>query len=264
MILSYDRNRSFRRTLRRSLPLVLYIADLALLTGGLFLIVSARFSAVETAPVSDAQAIAPSDSDAEASRFEGLTIIQQYSTQNDCYITNQHIQVEGIMLHSIGVSQSSAEILAENFNTFNPSGSAACPHAFLQSDGIVYQILPWNLYGWHAGGSANRPHIGLEMCEPDSLVYTSASEFYTTDAAAATAYVEGTYRTAVTLCAKLCTDYSLDPLEDGVILSHAEGSALGIASDHGDPEHLWSGLGLPYTMDTFRADVDALMRETQS
>lgn len=245
MNISYYRKRSFRRTLRRSLPLILYIAVLALLAGGLFLIVSARFS------------------DAEASRFEGLTIIQQYATQNDCYITNQHIRVEGIMLHSIGVPQSSAEVLAENFNTLNPSGSAVCPHAFLQSDGTVYQILPWNLYGWHAGGSANRTHIGLEMCEPDSLVYTSASEFYTTDTAASTAYVEGAYRTAVTLCAKLCTDYSLDPLKEGVILSHTEGSALGIASDHGDPEHLWSGLGLPYTMDTFRADVAALIHDTQ-
>lgn len=59
------------------------------------------------------------------------------------------------------------------------------------------------------------------------------------------------------LFAKLCRDYKLDPLKAGVIISHKEGHALGIASNHGDPEHLWTGLGLPFTMDTFRAAVKA-------
>ena len=57
----------------------------------------------------------------------------------------------------------------------------------------------------------------------------------------------------------LCQKYSLDPLEDGVILSHWEGHTRGIASNHGDPEHLWTQLGLPYTMDGFRADVKAAL-----
>ncbi len=33
----------------------------------------------------------------------------------------------------------------------------------------------------------------------------------------------------------------------------------GIASNHGDPEHLWQGLGMSYTMDGFRKDVAAAM-----
>ena len=55
----------------------------------------------------------------------------------------------------------------------------------------------------------------------------------------------------------LCRKYGLSPLGDGVIVSHKEGYKRGIASNHGDPEHLWTQLGMPYTMDTFRAAVKA-------
>ena len=57
----------------------------------------------------------------------------------------------------------------------------------------------------------------------------------------------------------LCEKYSLDPLADGVIISHKEGCSRGIASNHGDPEHLWTQLGMGYTMDGFRRAVKAAM-----
>ena len=68
-----------------------------------------------------------------------------------------------------------------------------------------------------------------------------------------------TYDTAVQLFAHLCKQYNLDPLADGVILSHKEGHKRGIASNHSDPEHLWNQLGMGYTMDTFRKAVKATM-----
>jgi hypothetical protein len=71
--------------------------------------------------------------------------------------------------------------------------------------------------------------------------------------------VKRTYESAVELFAYLCKEYNLDPLADGVIISHKEGHSRGIATDHGDPEHLWKGVGLSYTMDGFRADVKAKM-----
>ena len=64
---------------------------------------------------------------------------------------------------------------------------------------------------------------------------------------------------AVELFAMLCSSYDLDPLADGVIISHREGHARGVASNHGDPEHLWTQLGMGYTMDGFRSDVKAAM-----
>ena len=192
-----------------------------------------------------------------------LNIVQQYVEENKCYITNEPLEVKGLMLHSIGVELPNAQIFARNYNTAYPFGSAICTHAFLQSDGTVYQILPWDIVSWHSGGSANETHIGIEMCEPDTIVYTDVSTFYCTDEQAAKTYVVGAYDTAVSLFAELCMEYNLDPLEEGVILSHAEGNELGVASDHGDPEHLWKGLGLPYTMDTFRADVAARIAALQ-
>ena len=47
----------------------------------------------------------------------------------------------------------------------------------------------------------------------------------------------------------------------GAILARRGGAAAGLASDHGDPEHYWSGLGTGHTMDGFRADVAAAMTE---
>ena len=42
---------------------------------------------------------------------------------------------------------------------------------------------------------------------------------------------------------------------------HREGSSRGIASNHSDPEHLWLGLGMGYTMDGFRKEVAVAMKD---
>lgn len=51
--------------------------------------------------------------------------------------------------------------------------------------------------------------------------------------------VKRTYETAVKWFSWLCKTYGLDPLADGVVLSHKEGHERGLASGHGAPEHLW-------------------------
>ena len=130
-------------------------------------------------------------------------------------------------------------------------------HGFIQRDGTYYQTLPYTMRAWHCGGSANSTHIGIEMTEPASIVYTGGSNWRDLDPAATEAHVRGTYAAAVELFAQLCAQYALDPLADGVIISHAEGAARGIASAHADPAHLWRAFGL--TMDGFRADVAATM-----
>ena len=132
-------------------------------------------------------------------------------------------------------------------------------HAVLQAGGTAYQCRPWNYRGWHAGSTANNTHVSVEMTEPSQIKYTGGSTFTVLDKAASLAQAKGTYQTAVQLFAQLCKEYSLDPLGDGVIISHHEGYLRGVASDHGAPEHLWKGLGLSYTMDGFRKDVKAAM-----
>ena len=199
-----------------------------------------------------------------------MQIIQYYSVNNACYKNNvnkadsryttfQSRGPQGLMLHSVGCSQPSAKVFADRWNR---SGIEVAVHAVLQADGTVYQCLPWNYRGWHAGSTANNTHVGVEMTEPSQIKYTGGSTFTVSDKAAAQEQAKGTYQTAVELFAKLCKEYSLDPLGDGVIISHHEGYLRGVASDHGDPEHLWKGLGLSYTMDGFRKDVKAAMSET--
>lgn len=187
-----------------------------------------------------------------------MNIIQSYLTNNPCYKTNRKITVKGLMLHSVGCPQPKASVFVNNWN--KASYDRACVHGFIDANtGDIYQTLPWNHRGWHGGGSSNNTHIGVEMCEPAQIKYTGGASFTCSDKAAAQAAAKRTYEAAVELFAYLCQQYGLDPLKDGVIVSHREGHARGIASNHGDPEHLWKGLGMSYTMDTFRAAVKAAM-----
>ena len=191
-----------------------------------------------------------------------MKLVESILTKNPCYTAGRTITVKGLMLHSVGCSQPSALAFIKNWNS--PSFERACVHGFIDgNDGTVYQTLPWNHCGWHSGssinGSANNTHIGVEMCEPACIIYTGGATFKCSDLATAKAVEERTYKAAVELFAMLCKEFNLDPLADGVVISHKEGHARGIASNHGDPEHLWSQLGLPYTMDTFRKAVKEQM-----
>lgn len=190
-----------------------------------------------------------------------MNIVKYYSVNNDCYKYNmnkadsryvnfQKNGPKGLMLHSVGCAQPNAKVFA---NAWNKAGVQVAVHAVIQADGTVYQCLPWNYRGWHAAGSANNTHVGVEMTEPDAIKYTAGANFICINKERAQAQVRGTYNTAVDLFAFLCKQYKLNPLTD--IISHNEGGRKGVASGHVDPEHLWRGVGLPYTMDGFRRDV---------
>lgn len=178
-----------------------------------------------------------------------MEIIEAFAAKNKCYQAGAALVPRGLMLHSIGTPQPSAAALARYFDQYQPGGQSVCVHAFAQADGTVYQTLPWEMRGWHCGGSANSTHIGVEMTEPGAgMAYAEAA-----------AQITGTYRTAVALFAALCETYGLDPLADGVIIGHAEGHRRGVASNHADPEYLWQQYGMGYTMDGFRAAVAEAM-----
>lgn len=186
-----------------------------------------------------------------------MDIIEAFATKNKCYQVAAPLTPRGIMLHSIGCPQPNAAVLARYYNQYQPGGQSVCVHGFIQRDGTYYQTLPYTMRAWHCGGSANSTHIGIEMTEPASIAYTGGASWRDLDPAATEAHVRGTYAAAVELFAQLCEQYALDPLADGVIISHAEGAARGIASAHADPTHLWRVFGL--TMDGFRRDVAEAM-----
>ncbi len=203
-----------------------------------------------------------------------MKLIQDIMTKCPCYKYNRNPDLisdaatrkkytdfhkngpEALMLHSVGCPQPKASVFV---NIFGKSDyDSASVHAFIDAqDGSVHQTLPWNYRAWHSGGSANNTHVGVEMCEPDCITYTSGSTFKVSDKARALKQVQTTYKAAVELFAYLCKKYDIDPMKG--IVSHKEGHDKGIASNHGDPEHLWKGVGSRYTMDGFRKDVKAAM-----
>lgn len=190
-----------------------------------------------------------------------MEMIQSILINNPCYKAGKKIVVKGLMLHSVGCPQPSAEVFVRKWN--NMDASRACVHAFVDGNtGKIYQTLPWDHRAWHGGGESNNRYIGVEMCEPACIKYTSGSHFVCMDAEEALVVVRRTYQAAVELFAFLCEEFQLNPLEDGVIISHKEGHARGIASGHGDPDHLWNGMNCGYTMDGFRSDVARMMGKT--
>jgi hypothetical protein len=192
-----------------------------------------------------------------------MNIIKKYLKNNPCYKANRSIKVKGLMLHSVGVNQPDPLVFVSSWN--RSTFTSACVHGFVGLDD-AYITLPClektgtsghgaAHRGWHGGGKSNDTHIGIEMCEPSNIKYTGGASFTCTDKSKAIQFVEQTTQNAVELFALLCEYHNLDPLSDGVIISHAEGYRRGIAANHGDPDHLWRQLGMNYTMDTFRQNV---------
>lgn len=191
-----------------------------------------------------------------------MAIVTEYMTKNPCYQSGRTIAVKGLMLHSVGCAQPNPRVFVKNWN--RESYDRACVHGFVGEDEAIITLPCLETPGkamraWHCGASGNNTHIGVEMCEPGNIRYTGGASFTCTDLAAARSFVRKTTEQAVELFTQLCRFHGLNPMQD--IVSHAEGHALGIASNHADPDHLWRGLGMDYNMDDFRRDVAERLEE---
>lgn len=179
-------------------------------------------------------------------------------TRNDCYTVNRKITPKGIMIHATATP---GVMAGDWFSRWNKSYKAGetnrqvCVHAFVD-DKEVWQYLPWNHRGWHAGGSANDTHIGIEMCEPAGHSY-AGDTMVGYDAQKQAKYFEAVYNNTVELAVKLCKEFGLTEKN---IIDHSEGHKLGIASNHGDVAHWFPRHGK--NMNTFREAVrKALARD---
>lgn len=185
--------------------------------------------------------------------------VETMLTKNPCYTAGKKIKVSGLMLHSVGCPQPKAEVFIKQMNR---TEAKVCVHAFIDGNtGIVYQTLPWDCRAWHCGGGGNNTHIGVEMCEPSCIKYTGGATIACSDEAAAKEVVKRTCAVAVELFAELCKKFGLDPLKEGVIVSHKEGHDKGMASGHADPDHLFRQLHMNYSMDDFRKEVSEAMKK---
>lgn len=196
-----------------------------------------------------------------------MQIIAKYLTQNPYFRDGRWITgsaFRGFFLHSVGVGQPDPLVFIRQWNS--ASYGRAGINGFIGADAVYLTAPCLETPGRvkrmpHAGKPAgNNGYIGFEMCEPAQIHYTVGASFTVRDKAAAQAYCRKTYQNAVQLFARLCSFHGKNPLQDGVILSHNEAGKRGVASGHVDPEHLWRGLGLSYTMNGFRQDVAAAMR----
>lgn len=100
-----------------------------------------------------------------------MNIKTKIMTANDCYKAGRRIVPRGIMLHSTATP---GVMAAQWFSRWNRPGVKACVHAFAD-DREVWQYLPWEHRGWHAGGTANDTHISIELCEPVGFTYGPGS-----------------------------------------------------------------------------------------
>ena len=191
-----------------------------------------------------------------------MRLFRQYLRNNDCFRDGKKLKPAGVMVHSTGANNPLVsryvpgnEVIGQNTggNHWDQSNAEwekrfgvplnKCVHAFVgkMADGGVgtVQTLPWEMRGWHAGNrKGNDGYIGFEICE-DGLDDPE--------------YFEQIYREAVELTAMLCRVFELDPGKEGVVICHAEGHRLGLASNHADVFHWFSHFGR--SMDDFRADV---------
>ena len=170
-------------------------------------------------------------------------IIIAIHTQNDCYKAARPIVgPKGIVVHStaapnpwlkryVDCPAECGENKAGNHwnRSSKEMGRSVCAHAFIGYDKDkrirVAQILPYEYQNWLTGGSANKTHIGFEICEPADL--------------GDKAYFAEMWDVVVDYCAYLCKRFNLNPLGENVIIDHATAHKLGWGNNHGDVAHWW-------------------------
>ena len=170
-------------------------------------------------------------------------IIVAMHTKNDCYKAARPIVgPKGIVVHSTAApnpwlkryvdcpEQCGVNKAGNHWNhSSKEMGRSVCAHAFVGYDKDkrirVAQILPYEYQNWLTGGSANKTHIGLEICERADL--------------GDKAYVAEMWDVVVDYCAYLCKRFNLNPLGENVIIDHATAHKLGWGNNHGDVAHWW-------------------------
>lgn len=187
-----------------------------------------------------------------------MKLVQKFVKNNMHYKNNKIITVRGLVLHSVGCPQPDPDIFIKNWNT---SVNKYLTQIIIGTK-KAYEVLPCMqhkgraTYCWHVG-NANGYTIGAEMTEPSTIKYTGGSTWIDLNPDKTKEHVIKTYENAVDIFAQLCEFHGLNPLDDGVILSHSECYGKGIGTNHGDVEHIWRKFGL--TMNQFRKDVSSKM-----
>lgn len=186
-----------------------------------------------------------------------MEIRQYFLTNNDCYRFGRPLIPKGVIVHTTGAVNPFLSryigpddgILGDNplRNDWNHPNVLKCVHAMIGKDKFgkvrIYQTLPWDMRGWHAGHKiGNDTLIGFEILED-----TGDPEYFQT-----------VWDYAIDLCVFLAKTYKF-PV--GEIMGHYEAFGRGIASNHADPApYFWKH---KRTMDIFRSEVQKRLGEEE-
>lgn len=162
------------------------------------------------------------------------TITQRFISVNR---SGRTLKAIGTVVHETATPGASDE---DEFRYFNSGagGRSVSVHAFVDYDSIT-QTVPWNEQAWHAGGTANRSYIGIELCN-----YNDRSKF------------EEIWKRGVWLFAWLHVNViKQTTINKQTLMSHAEVSQKWGETDHNDPIAYFAKFGK--TVDMFRAEVQS-------
>jgi N-acetylmuramoyl-L-alanine amidase len=161
-------------------------------------------------------------------------IKRQYITMNRSY---EFFNPIGCTIHETASAGATAQM---NFNYFNTGDRNASAHAFVDWTQII-QAIPWNEKGWHAGATANKRYIGIELCRPKARDTTQFNEVW---------------KRSVWLTAYLFTSIlSVYTVNSNNLISHDEARIKFKDTTHTDPTGYFSEYGR--TMNDFRTAVQA-------
>ncbi|MFL0245538.1 peptidoglycan recognition protein family protein [Candidatus Clostridium stratigraminis] len=138
---------------------------------------------------------------------------------------------QGFVVHATDDVGATAQNEHDYFNSGNRSASA---HYVVEWTKII-QMIPDNEQAWHAGATANKKYLSVEICEPAN---NNASQF------------QEAWNRAVWLVASKCIQYGWDTSK---IYSHADISNLYHETDHTDPIGYFKQYGK--SMDQFKNEV---------
>ena len=190
-----------------------------------------------------------------------MDTIVAYATNNLCYQAAQPLTVKGLLIHSTGANNPNLKRYVNcpsecgdnpNKNYWDvpkPEGYKLCVHGFIGYDKNkkvrFAKILPYSTACWGCGNGAKgsynynpNGHVQIELCE-DNLIDS--------------AYFKKVWNVTVEWCVDMCKKYKLNPLQEGVLVGHAEAHKLGYASGHADPDHWFKRHGK--SMNDLRAEV---------
>ncbi len=175
-----------------------------------------------------------------------LTITSHLMTYNDCYNEEDDFtDLQGVVVHSTATPGVNA---ARWYDLWNQPETNVAVHSFLDDEG-VYNYLPYDQIGWHAGSPANQHYLDFEICEPGGFSYVN-NVVTGYDVYEQQEYFDKIWANAALYTAYLC---SMNGFTEQNVISHGEAGRMGIGTNHGDPDH-WFVLH-NRTMDDFRNEV---------